>query len=96
MEVIIDYHRREITSDNNQVWKTMLTTLILNDTHITARNEFVDKYIDLPDDFWDVIFTDEKPLQNFPNAKTKIWRTTEEANHPLLRVIKDKYDNCTA
>ena len=60
------------------------------DTHITARNEFVDKYIDILDDFWDVIFTDEKPLQNFANAKTKIWRTTEEANDPLLHVIKDK------
>lgn len=67
-------------------------SILLSPDHIAARLAFVDEYINKPDDYWnDMVYTDEKPLQNYHDGRVLIRRSrSEDPNDPELRTIKDK------
>lgn len=65
---------------------------LLNDGHIQSRLNFVENYINKPDEFWmDVVFVDEKTFQSYKNGRMRIRiGDDEDKNDPMFKVIKDK------
>lgn len=65
--------------------------MLLNDDHKFKRLLFALTYYDLPPDFWmNVIFTDEKSVQNFNNGKTLIRRPKRTHRAAEYATVCDK------